>query len=162
MGGVEHLSPAHEVRDCGIESQVSWVTDAPPSREQVQRGAASGFTARPVHTVTFTRQMDERDKYFYTHLCKSSLPRGEVGLAHRYEECTCMDGPCQLVPRPCRRGHHVPSRTEEQEFTEREVQAHDSNGGGNVRALRVVHEQCADTDDPVGSRSNLDGIGYLW
>ena len=42
---------AQEVRGCGIESQVSWVTDAPPSREQVQRGPASGLTARPVHAL---------------------------------------------------------------------------------------------------------------
>ena len=55
-----------------------------------------------------------------------------------------------------------PNELNKQEFTEREVQAQDSNGGGNVRALRVVHEQSADTDDPVGSRINLDGIGYLW
>ena len=44
-----HLSPALEVRGCGIESKVSGVTDAPPSGEKVQRGTASGLTARPVH-----------------------------------------------------------------------------------------------------------------
>ena len=109
-----------------------------------------------------TRQMDEREQSLYTHLCKSSLPRVEMDLAiadmRSARAWTDLAGWIRAVAAVATM---FPSEPKNKNLRKGKSRLRIFKGGGNVRTLRVVHEQCADANDLVGSPFNLDGIGHL-
>ena len=60
-----------------------------------------------------TRQIDDKELYFFTHLCEQSLPHEEMDLAIADMRSAGMNGFGLLDSFPCCRGHHVPLRIHE-------------------------------------------------
>ena len=90
--------------------------------------------------------MDEREQSLYTHLCKSSLPRGEMDLAiadmKSARAWTDLAGWIRALAAVATT---FPNDLKNKNSREGKSRLRIFNGGGNVRTLRVVHEQCADT-----------------